>query len=1309
MAATWITPAGSLGIIPELTSYNLALQTYSPGSSVTYTLIAGSLPAGLLLDSNGTIYGNTLNVNSTITSNFTVRATDTLSTVSDRTFNLVVAQIESPNITPQSGNLTTVIAGDFYSQVFSLVDSTPFGNIVWSIDSGLVPNALSINTSTGNLSGYTHPVSANTDYSFSILADDGAKSDLNSYDILVYDRSTLTADSDYYTADNVSIITADTSNRYTPFLVTPAGLIANVRQGSRFNYQIEATDFNNANLTFVVTSGVLPTGLTLQSNTGYITGTTATANISSNTSSFSVKAYETDFPEFETDIRQYSITVLGQQDDSITWITQSNLGTIYNGAISELYVEATRESGNTLQYTLVGNGLGGLPPGLNLLPDGVIAGRTSFEMNSNVDTYTFSINARDSSGILTSTKEFTVQVTERNSRPYENLYLQILPDRAGREIYNNLINNTDIFPNNYIYRYWDSWFSRNNLRRVLFLTGLNPDTDAQYINAITLNHYWKTLQFGTVKTAVAKDDNFNPIYEVVYLEIKDSQVNAAGFGPNLAETVPTNSQNISTVYPNSFPNMIQRLAGNNTSTTTEYTFYTDANLTIENSNPNVTSNTDAFGSRTSLYGDYVAVSAYQEDNDIEGPNSGNVYIFNATTGSLIANVGNNNGTQIDGRFGYSVSIDNQAGNVMAVGAPYDDVGIYTQTGTVTIFKTDTGDWSDITRVIKIDNPISATNDYFGWSVSVSGKYVLVGAWGNDTEGSNYGRAYVYDTAGTLLHTLKNPFTDWDPATDFFGYAVAAYGQYGVVTAYYADPSGPNQEGALAIFDLSTGQVIKIITNPNFYGGAVNDSFGYQVAMSANYMAVTAHNDDEPDPYIGSSGLVYVYRSISGSWQDCELLYTLRNPRYGNDTSSSQQFGVGVAINDRYVVAGAYSGDYPVSGSGVGYVFDLRNGQLVQTIPNPNPQVNDFFGRGPFIDKNNNIAVGTGGTSTSGNVYIFNPDSSTTSVDNSVGYQDRGILPRWMTSRQPDGTVLGFTRALVLAYVNPGRSAEVAYRVRNAYQDFNLIDFTIDRYEWDSILSNNYIKSDEAIAGTGYLIANTQSNIVTGNSTIFSGELAANATLYVGGVVIGNVVTITDNTTLVMDANSYSNVSNLSFTYSNIFQINNYVAATGNITANTSSNIVTGIAANITGTGTISGNIGSTIITGNGTSFTTQATVGKNVYVSSSSIGIIRSINSSNSLSLINSLTANLSDVSFEIEGVSTLFTTELHIGDAVVVNTNVVLGYVSSITSDTNLTMTANSTANCTDISYTHTFRDPYTTPSDGDKYLKYPQVGVLS
>src|SRR6056300_597432 len=124
MAATWITPAGSLGIIPELQYYNLNLETYSPGSSVAYTLISGALPAGLTLASDGNISGNTLNVAGTITSNFTVRVTDTIGSVADRSFNLTVASTLQPEITPNTGAIAFTIAGDYYQQTFTLVDTT---------------------------------------------------------------------------------------------------------------------------------------------------------------------------------------------------------------------------------------------------------------------------------------------------------------------------------------------------------------------------------------------------------------------------------------------------------------------------------------------------------------------------------------------------------------------------------------------------------------------------------------------------------------------------------------------------------------------------------------------------------------------------------------------------------------------------------------------------------------------------------------------------------------------------------------------------------------------------------------------------------------------------------------------------------------------------------------------------------------------------------------------------------------------------------------------------------------------------------
>jgi hypothetical protein len=73
----------------------------------------------------------------------------------------------------------------------------------------------------------------------------------------------------------------------------------------------------------------------------------------------------------------------------------------------------------------------------------------------------------------------------------------------------------------------------------------------------------------------------------------------------------------------------------------------------------------------------------------------------------------------------------------------------------------------------------------------------------------------------------------------------------------------------------------------------------------------------------------------------------------------------------------------------------------------------------------------------------------------ISYQDKGVLPDWMTSRQTNGRQLGFVRAVVLAYVKPGESDLVAYRLRQRDFNFNSIDFTVDRYQLDNVYSTNY--------------------------------------------------------------------------------------------------------------------------------------------------------------------------------------------------------------------------------------------------------------
>ena len=177
----------------------------------------------------------------------------------------------------------------------------------------------------------------------------------------------------------------------------------------------------------------------------------------------------------------------------------------------------------------------------------------------------------------------------------------------------------------------------------------------------------------------------------------------------------------------------------------------------------------------------------------------------------------------------------------------------------------------------------------------------------------------------------------------------------------------------------------------------------------------------------------------------------------------------------------------------------------------------------------------------------------------------------------------------------------------------------------------------------------------------------------------------------------------------MFIINNFVSGTGNITANTNSKYIQGIVTNISGTGLITATINNTTVTGIGTTFNTELSVGKRIYYSGNSIGTITSIRSNAILTIDTPVSSNLTAVSFTADGSTTLFMSNLHLGDTIIVNTNVRLGTVANIHSNTNVELYSNSLSTVSNVAYSHTARDPYTTPTTGDKYLKYPQIGVLS
>ncbi len=188
---------------------------------------------------------------------------------------------------------------------------------------------------------------------------------------------------------------------------------------------------------------------------------------------------------------------------------------------------------------------------------------------------------------------------------------------------------------------------------------------------------------------------------------------------------------------------------------------------------------DQFGNSVSINGDYAFVGAYEYDSF-----TGAAYIYKKDNGGTWSEVvgpslleGKNNSDY----FGRSVSIN---GDYAIVGAPgYDDPILGNSPGAAYIFKKDNGGtWSEVPG-----SPLVGENDAdnFGWSVSINGDYAIVGAYRYD---GNKGAAYIYNRecidgkTGNPWGLVSDPLLEGKTADDYFGYSVSISGDYAIVGA-----------------------------------------------------------------------------------------------------------------------------------------------------------------------------------------------------------------------------------------------------------------------------------------------------------------------------------------------------------------------------------------------------------------------------------------------------------------------------------------------------------------------------------------------
>jgi len=298
----------------------------------------------------------------------------------------------------------------------------------------------------------------------------------------------------------------------------------------------------------------------------------------------------------------------------------------------------------------------------------------------------------------------------------------------------------------------------------------------------------------------------------------------------------------------------------------------------------------------------------------------------------------------DDEFGYSVAVG--SGRIVVGAYQDDDNGL--GSGSAYIFDLD---GNELTKITASDG---AAVDFFGYSVAVGSGRVVVGARGNDDDGSFSGSAYVFDLDGNQL--AKITASDGD-AGDRFGYSVAVGSDRVVVGAYFDDDSNSSDSGSAYIFDLDGNELAKITASD----ADSSNRFGASVAVGSGRIVVGANGANS------FTGSAYIF-DLDGN----EL-----SKLTASDGAAIDYFGNSVAVGSGRIVVGAPDDDDNGSGSGSAYIFDLDGNELSKLTASDGA-AGDEFGWSVAVGSGRIVVGAVGGDdngTNSGSAYIFDLDGN----------------------------------------------------------------------------------------------------------------------------------------------------------------------------------------------------------------------------------------------------------------------------------------------------------------------------------------------
>jgi hypothetical protein len=347
---------------------------------------------------------------------------------------------------------------------------------------------------------------------------------------------------------------------------------------------------------------------------------------------------------------------------------------------------------------------------------------------------------------------------------------------------------------------------------------------------------------------------------------------------------------------------------------------------------------DRFGWSVDIDGDYAIVGAYHEDEDANGTNSisnaGAAYIFEKDLSGnwvqvekLVAS-----DREAEDEFGFSVAVNGTTAIVGAQAEDHDVAGnnyMYSA-GSVYVFERDLGgNWNPMQKLCAgdrspdINYPAGYSGedlgDQFGWSVAVSGDYLVVGALHHDYGPAgpptaplwSSGAAYIFErTAGTWNEVQKIQNFDREE-WDRFGAAVDIDSNILIVGAYSEDEladgvsSSLTNPGSAYLWerDMAGTWVFnqKIVPADRNSG----DHFGWAFDLKDTLLVIGTHSDDHDESGsndLDNAGSAYIFEKNAGTWTQLQKIDA-------SDRKIYDEFGYDVALDQHTIVIGAYLQDF----------------------------------------------------------------------------------------------------------------------------------------------------------------------------------------------------------------------------------------------------------------------------------------------------------------------------------------------------------------------------------------------------------------